>query len=267
MANTPSSGFSPHQYRQAGYTGPVPLLSQEEAAAGRKAFFAAIGQSEDSPGPTDERLSGFNLRFRWAHELATHPKILAHAERILGPNIVLWAMVFWYKEPHNSKFIPWHQDGSYWPMEPRINLTAWVALGPTFRENGCLRLISGSHRQWLDGQHQRLDRDSAFGHGLTAAQVDESSALDLEMAPGEAVFFNEAILHSSDANSSDRPRLAYAVRFTTPEVRFDPDGVKESGTDYYAKTILVRGEDHFRYNNFMKAEPPTISVADNPLMA
>ena len=60
MANTPSSGFSPHRYRQAGYTGPVPLLSQEEAAAGRKAFFAAIGQSEDSPGPTDERLSGFN---------------------------------------------------------------------------------------------------------------------------------------------------------------------------------------------------------------
>ncbi len=44
-ANTPSSGFSPDQYRQTGFTGPVPLLSEEEAAAGRKAYFTAIGQS------------------------------------------------------------------------------------------------------------------------------------------------------------------------------------------------------------------------------
>ena len=73
-----------------------------------------------------------NLRFRWAYELATHQRILDYAERILGPDIVLWAMVFWYKEPHNSKYIPWHQDATYWPMEPRINLTAWMALGPTF---------------------------------------------------------------------------------------------------------------------------------------
>ena len=255
IANAPSSGFSPDQYRQAGYTGPVPILSEEEAAAGRKAYFSAIGQSEATPGPTNERPGGFNLRFRWAYELATHQKTLDHAERILGPDIVLWAMVFWYKEPHNSKYIPWHQDATYWPMEPRINLTAWVALGPTFRENGCLRLIPGSHSQWLDEQHQPLDRESAFGHGLSADQVDESSALDLEMAPGEVVFFNEATLHGSDANSSDMPRLAYALRFTTPEVKFDPDGWKEI-SNYYLGTMLVRGEDRFHYNDSLKAEPP-----------
>ena len=255
-ANTPSSGFSPDQYRQTGFTGPVPLLSKEEAATGRKAYFTAIGQSEATAGSTEERPGGFNLRYRWAYELATNQRILDHVERILGQDIVLWAMVFWYKEPHNIKYIPWHQDATYWPMEPRINLTAWVALGPTYRENGCLRLIPGSHKQWLDEQHQRLEGDSSFSHGLTADQVDESSALDLEMTPGEVVFFNEAIQHGSDGNSTDMPRLAYALRFTTPEVKFDPDGLKEKGLEYLVKTMLVRGEDRFHYNDSLKAEPP-----------
>ncbi len=104
-----------------------------------------------------------------------------------------------------------------------------------------------------------LDRDEAdWIDALNATgQLGESSALDLEMAPGEVVFFNEATLHGSDANSSDLPRLAYALRFTTPEARFDSDGVKESGMDYYAKTMLVRGEDRFHYNDFLKAEAPT----------
>ena len=115
-----------------GYTGPVPLLTPDEAAAGRRAFFEAIRQSEDAPGPSDFRPGGFNLKHRWAHDLATHDRVLDHVELALGRDIVLWATVFWYKEPHNTKYIPWHQDASYWPMEPRINLTAWIALGPTF---------------------------------------------------------------------------------------------------------------------------------------
>ena len=254
---TRKTSFSLHQFQQEGYTGPVPLLTLEEVVAERRAFFGAIGQSEEAPGPTEERPGGFNLRYRWAYELATHEKILDHVERLLGPDIVLWAMVFWYKEPHNSKYIPWHQDATYWPIEPRINLTVWVALGPTFRENGCLRLIPGSHKKWLDDQYQPLDQASAFSEGLTADQVDESKALDLEMAPGEGVFFTEATLHGSDANLSDVPRVAFALRFTTPEVKFDPKGLKEKRIDYLVKTMLVRGEDRYRYNDFLKSEPPT----------
>ena len=124
--------FSLDQLAEEGYTGPVPLLTPDEAAAGRSAFFEAIGQPEDAPGPSEFRPGGFNLKHWWAQDLATHEGVLDHVEMALGRDIVLWATVFWYKEPHNTKYIPWHQDASYWPMEPRINLTAWIALGPTF---------------------------------------------------------------------------------------------------------------------------------------
>ena len=76
------AGFSIDQFRDEGYTGPVPLLTPEEAAAGRRAFYAAIGQFEESPGPNQKRTGGFNLRYRWAHDLATN-------EKVLGPDIVL----------------------------------------------------------------------------------------------------------------------------------------------------------------------------------
>ncbi len=248
--------FSIRQLEEEGYTGPVALLTPDEAAAGRRAFFEAIGQDEDAPGPSGRRPGGFNLEYRWAHDLATHEKALDYVELALGPDIVLWATVFWYKEPRNAKYIPWHQDASYWPMEPRINLTAWIALGPTFRENGCLRLIPGSHKAWLDDDYRPLDAQSAFSRGLSPDQVDESRAIDLEMSPGEAVFFSEATLHGSNANESDVPRVAYSLRFTTPEVRFDPDGLKEQRIDYLARTILVRGKDRYRLNDSLMAEPP-----------
>ena len=248
--------FSLDQLKNEGYTGPVSILSADEAAAGRRAFFEAIGQSEESPGPTDRKPGGYNLQHRWAHDLATDDRILDYIEKGLGPDVVLWATVFWYKEPHNTKYIPWHQDASYWPMEPRINLTAWIALGPTFPENGCLRLIPGSHKQWLDDEYRPLDQNAAFSKGLKPDQVDESKALDVAMEPGDVVFFSEATLHGSNANVSDVPRVAFSLRLTTPEVKFDVEGLKEQGIDYLARTALVRGEDRFHYNDSLTYQPP-----------
>lgn len=247
--------FSADQYRENGFTGPLQILTPGEAAEARRSFFGTIRQSEATPGPMNEPPGGFDLRYRWVYDLATRNQVLDHAEQILGPDIVLWATVFWYKEPHNSSYIPWHQDATYWPMSPRINLTVWIALGPTFRENGCLSLIPGSHRHWLDDQYRTLEPGAGFSEGLSDDQVDESRAVHLEMSPGEAVFFTEATLHRSDANVSDVPRVAFALRLTTPEVRFDIDGLKEKGIDYLARSTVVRGTDRFRYNKAMEVAP------------
>lgn len=246
--------FSADQYRDQGYTGPLPFLSSEQAAKYRRAFFEAVGQNEENPGPATSSVSGFNLKHPWAHEITTHPTILDHIQSVLGPNLMCWAMYFWYKEPHNTKYIPWHQDAVYWPMEPRINMTAWVALSPTFKENGCLRIIPGSHKQWRDEDYTDLDQDAQFGRGLTADQVDESQAIDLEMNPGEVVFFSEATLHSSTTNISDTPRVACSIRYTTPDVQFDTDEVFKRFE--HVRPILVRGKDNHHYNDAITGQIP-----------
>ena len=247
--------FSLSQLNEEGYTGPIKVLAIEEATEGRKSFFKTIEQTECNAGPTQLRLGGFNLKYKWAHDISINDKILNYVELALGPNIILWATVFWYKEPHNTKYIPWHQDASYWPMEPRINLTAWIALGHTFRENGCLRLIPGSHRTWLDDKYRKLDKNSSFSKGLDSDQVNESNAIDLEMEPGEVVFFSEGTLHGSNANTSNIPRIGYSLRFTTPEVKFNKGVLEEQGLGYLARTVLVRGVDDYHLNDSLSQYP------------
>jgi hypothetical protein len=249
------SPFSADQYREEGYTGPIRLFSPEQAAVYRRSFYEAIGQDEERPGPATSTVAGFNLQHRWAHEIATHPVLLDRIEEVLGPNLVCWAMYFWYKEPHNGKYIPWHQDAVYWPMKPRINMTAWVALGPTSKENGCLRVIPGSHKEWLDEHYQDLDAAAQLGRGLTADQVDESRAVDFEMSPGEVVFFSEATLHSSTPNISDIPRVACSIRYTTPEVLFDTAEVLKRFA--HVRPILVRGDDPYGHNDAIAGQIPT----------
>ncbi|MCZ7644717.1 MAG: phytanoyl-CoA dioxygenase family protein [Planctomycetota bacterium] len=244
--------FSLDQYRRDGFTGPVPVLGEAEAAAYRAKFFAELGQDEAQPGPTKAYMSAWHHRLRWAYDLAAHPAVLDRIEAILGPNLVMWAMHFWYKEPGNGKRIPWHQDGAYWPITPVKNVTAWFALGPTFRANGCLRLVPGSHKQMLE--HEKLnDKTSAFGQGLKAEHIDESKAVDVEMQPGEIVIFNEATFHGSEANVSDVARVAFSVRYTTPEVKILTEQWSDAGR---IKTYLVRGEDTHHLNDAIRGTVP-----------
>ncbi len=172
--------------------------------------------------------------------------------QLLGPNLVMWAMHFWYKEPHSGKRLPWHQDAHYWPIVPKKNVSIWIALSRTFRENGCLRILPGSHRELIE--HRPLnDPTSAFSQGLTADEVDETKAVDLEMQPGEAVLFDEGTFHGSNANTSDIARVALSIRYTTPDVRFLMDQWSDPGR---IRTFLVRGEDTHHLNDAIRGELP-----------
>lgn len=250
---TKGQEFSLNQFEEEGFCGPVQGLTTEEADQYYNEFFKVIGQSKFKPGPTKEVLSAWHHKHRWAYELATHPSIVKAMTQILGEDVVLWAMHFWYKEPNNSKFIPWHQDINYWPMEPAINATAWMSLGFSIIENGCLRVIPGTHRQLV--AHVPLSNNaSEFRNAIAPEAVDIAKAVDLEMSPGQMAFFNEATFHGSEINSSNIARVAFSVRYTTPEVKFkmadwggDPDRIK---------TFLVNGEDRFHLNDEIIGVPP-----------
>lgn len=244
--------FSLEQYREEGYSGPVQGLSLQEAETYYNRFFEVLGQSKYEPGPTSVPLSAWHHKYRWAYELATHPSIVSAMKQILGDDIVLWAMHFWYKEPGNGKFIPWHQDINYWPMEPAINATAWVSLGWSIRENGCLRVIPGTHRQLV--KHVAMGKESMFNEGIADELIDEDKAIDLEMSPGQMAFFNEATFHGSEMNQSNIPRVAFSVRYTTPEVKFLMD--EWGGDKSRIKTFLVSGEDRYHYNDAIIGRVP-----------
>jgi hypothetical protein len=52
--------------------------------------------------------------------MATDERLLDLCAEALGPNLVLWATVFWLKQPGSTAYIPWHQDAVYWVSWGRL---------------------------------------------------------------------------------------------------------------------------------------------------
>lgn len=45
--------------------------------------------------------------------------------------------------------VDWHQDGAYWPLEPMNVITLWLAVDRSDKDNGCLKVVRGTHKENL----------------------------------------------------------------------------------------------------------------------
>src|SRR5581483_3348964 len=75
---------------------------------------------------------------------AKHPKILDVVEALIGPDIKLFGEQLFMKPPGGVEK-PYHQDSPYFHIEPMALVSAWIALDDVTEENGCLKVIPGSH--------------------------------------------------------------------------------------------------------------------------
>ena len=178
------------------------------------------------------------------HNLATHPAIIKRMASLYGPDLLLWRTNFFIKEP-GAKEIPWHQDFNYWPLEPPIIISAWIAVDSTTLENSCLQIVPGSHRKVVP--HVRATSDMAFNQMGDLEFIDTSTIVNLEMQPGEFVLFNERTLHHSEANRSDKRRIGLAVRVILPIVKvFDWDAPEHNSSSFTVKIQynLITGTKH-----------------------
>jgi len=233
------------RFRREGWLGPYPAVSPEEMASIR----ACIEQEVlTTPGPNNGKVEHMrHLDCRVVYDLVAHPAIVGRIQSLLGPHLLLWASNFWLKNP-GGKEIPWHQDGSYWPLEPVINVTAWIAIDRVTLENACLEIIPGSHKQVIP--HVRAGEEQLFNTMADPSYFNPEDRVQLQMEPGEFVLFNERTLHHSGPNHSTARRLAIGPRYTIPIVRVEPTGPLWPGH----ASILISGEDYMGLNRL--AEPP-----------
>lgn len=231
-------------YQAHGFTGPVEIFSRAEIETMRRRFFAGIGQSEEETKHIAEDIVGWHAKHRWCLDIARTPRLLDLVEGLFGePNIVMWSMMFWYKEAGDVTFVPWHQDGAYWAMDPMKNITAWVAFGDVSSGNGCLRFSRRRVGRVLPHPPMQ-DPRTHFIECLPESSFDPESAVDVEMQSGEACLFDAEAIHMSGPNPSDRARIGCSVRYTTPDVRFRLDEWKR----YQPQIVLLRGEDRYGLN-------------------
>ena len=228
------------QFHEQGYLGPYTLCSLDEMAVTRSRIETEVLTS-DGPNPKT-RLQCRHLDQRFLYDLCALPAIVDRAESLFGPDLVLWATYFFNKEPGGSE-IPWHQDFNYWPLEPVVNLSAWLAIDPVTIENSCVNIIPGSHKKII--KHLPSREGMAFGEEADPAQVDASKAIPMELAPGEFFLFNERTLHQSNKNMSQKRRMGMTMRITVPFVKMTHDN---SPLFPGHANIQLRGTDHLGFN-------------------
>lgn len=223
-------------YRQNGYLlCKEPLFTGEEFASLTAIFEehlahkgAKLSDELDTPHFRDPRLFYFLL----------HNKVLDLIEPIIGPNIGLWSSHFISKDPYTGRATPWHEDSAFW--EGRLSeydkiVTVWLAIDRSNRENGCMRVIPGTHS---NGFSSYKDADSAKNtFASQIAEVDEASAVYFELEPNECSLHDSRIIHGATANTSPYRRCGYTMRYFATSARVIPE--KNQGF----KVWLARGED------------------------
>jgi hypothetical protein len=240
-----------------GFLGPYPVRSREEMPALCDTLFSEIFPT-DGPNPRD-RTHSRHLDTRELFELVSAPAIVGRIASLLGPDLMVWTTGFFIKQPFGGSETPWHQDINYWPLEPQVNVTVWIAIEDIAADSSPLHVIPGSHRKMLP--HVPV-AGKAFEEEADPALVDTSRATPLLIRAGEFVMFSERLLHHAPKNLSARRRTALAARYTTPMVRLFPDEPPINFPGYHA--ILVSGADRFGRNPL--GAPPKARAA-RPLAA
>ena len=215
-------------YRQNGYIAGLPVFSEAEVADLRQQIEWL--EAEHSAGAGGHELTQFfrvngHLVIPLLCEVARTPAILDVVEGVLGPNLLVWSVELFIKEPGSNKTVSWHQDITYWGMgETDDEVTAWIALSDVSIEAGCMRFIPGSHKGGIADHEDTFDAENLLSRGQSIANIDETKAAYGPLKPGQMSLHHGRCFHASGANRSADRRIGMAIRYVTPEVRDEAPG-------------------------------------------
>ena len=222
-------------YRRDGFLFPLPAFSAAEAADLR----GRLERAEAEAGAGRERAArqGLPVTHAWAWDLVHDARVVEPIAAVLGPNILLWSMDWFIKEP-GPAFVTYHQDATYWGLEPHHVATAWVALSDAGMQTGPMRFVPGSHRGPLLPQRETFAPNNLLSRGQEiTAPVDVGGTVAAPLAAGEMSIHHVRVIHGSEPNRSGDRRIGMVLRYCATDVR----QTKVAGD----RAILVKGEDAF----------------------
>ena len=126
------------QYHRDGFVSPIRVMAEDEAIALRSEI-ETFEASQGKPIHGTQKTKSF-LRFQWAYDLVMRTEILDAVEDVLGPDLLCYQHGIWFKEPESGSYVSWHQDATYYGMDPWELLSAWVALTVVDDISGCIQV-------------------------------------------------------------------------------------------------------------------------------
>ena len=239
-------------FNRDGFVAPIRILSEDEITNYRELLYTTLMEKLEDPEISDKYVWQLHLLEPWLSRLVCEEQIVNAVQEILGPNILAWNSTFIIKHPFDQSYTSWHQDRTFWGLQPARAVTAWIAFTRSYRKNGCVLMMPGTHRE---GQIDHANR-YAEGNMLSRGQeidlnVGTDQAVAMELQPGEMSLHDVSVVHSSHPNDSGDIRIGCNITYIAPDVR------QTLGPD---TAYLVRGQDTF--GNFDLARTPSDPLSD-----
>jgi non-haem Fe2+, alpha-ketoglutarate-dependent halogenase len=227
------NGSLASRYEAEGCVFPIDVMTSEEAGGNRRRLEAI----EARYGSLELKIK-IHLVLRLADELVHNPAVLDSVERIIGPDILAWDADFIIKNANDPRYVSWHQDLTYWGLEPNVVVTAWIALSPSTAESGCMQIVPGTHTGAIAPHNDTFARDNMLTRGQEiSVKVDEGQAVNVVLQPGQMSLHDGKLIHASRPNQTADRRIGFAVRYVPTHVR-QIAGPRDSA-------MLCRGKDKF----------------------
>ena len=240
-------------YSRDGFVYPVDILTPAEAKVLRDDLEAGEAALADDPAKR-ALLRGYPARLLPSYyDLVNHPKMIAAAKAVLGPDVMVWGSGHFIKEANTTSYVSWHQDLTYWGLDKAEEVTLWVALSPATVASGCMRFIPGTHREQIVPHTDKFADDNLLTRGQElAVEVNEADAVDVVLQPGQASVHHGHLFHASGPNTTNDRRIGAAIRYIVPSMK------ARSGPE--TEMFLVAGED--RYGHFTLVDGPKERMAE-----
>ena len=204
-------------YDRDGFVAPIDIFSADEVATIRAALEEAEQRWPEAMAGPGRNNAHYVLPALDA--IAHDSRILDAVQDLIGPDILVAGTTLFIKEPETKGFISWHQDARYIGLEPHDWVTGWLAISDVTAENGCMRMVPGSHRADLVEHVDTYGEDNLLTRGQTVPDVDEDAAVTVPLKPGQLSLHHPRIVHGSGPNMSATRRIGFAIQsYIAPNV-------------------------------------------------
>ncbi len=243
-----------NQYKEDGYIAPIDVLTKDEAEEVK-------GEIEYIEKKWPNEIEGLGRNY--VHlispvldKVSHNSKILDAVESIIGKDILVCGTTLFIKNPDKKGFVSFHQDAKYIGLEPYNWVTGWLAVTDANEENGCMRMLKGSHKKDLKFHDQKFDENNLLTRGQTIENVPINETTPVILKAGQLSLHHPTIIHGSGLNKSKERRIGFAIQ-----------SYIGTNVDQVLGKIYVqqaRGNDTFKFHQHVKR--PTELMNENDII-
>jgi|OM-RGC.v1.010509908 phytanoyl-CoA hydroxylase len=157
----------------------------------------------------------------WTKKLQKNKKLIKIVSHLIKGKLENYGAELFAKPANVGLPAPLHQDNYFWCLKNNEALTVWIALDKANDKNGGVFYFKKSHKLGL------LEHAQSFAPG-TSQKIKYPDGLNIfkkyspSLNPGDCIIHNSYVVHGSDKNISNSPRVGWTLRFKAKDNKIDP---------------------------------------------